>query len=393
LTVEANNAWSFELNSADKNPLRWLESTAQGLLSASSASEWAMTPSSQSEALSPTNFNAQQTSFFGAARIPPVKIGNAVLYVQQALRKLREMTYFFYAGTFRSADLSELSEHITLPQILELALQKETQPIIWSRRSDGALLSLLYNRDDVSLSAGWASHFLGGYSDNVQTPAQVKSMGVIPDPAVTFDQLWVVVKRYINGATVYTVEYFTKINDPTIAQEDSFHLDCGATYTGAPTRTVSGLTWLKNETVSVLVDGKIHPDCVVSNTGTITLDYDGSKVQVGYGFLSKGKTLRDPGGSAIGTSIGQTRRTHRVALQLYRTGLLEVGEDFNSLRPVPLSLVEENLAGVAPPLFSGIVREGLESSYDFEGQVCFQMSSPLPGTIQSITTFFEEFDV
>jgi hypothetical protein len=394
LNVRDSDAMSFNLSSDDQNPIRWMASTAQGLCAGNYSSEWAMTPSGNSEALTPTNFNAQQTSFFGSAAIAPAKIGNAVMYVQRASRKLREMAFFFMAGTFRSNDLTEISEHITLPSLNQIAVQKEGQPLIWGARGDGALVSLIYNRDDVSLSAGWMRHQLGGQSDSLGTIPVVTNFAFIPDPLVTFDQMWMVVKRFINSATIYTIEYMTKISDDSIAQADSFQLDCGATFIGgSPSTVISGLSWLVGETVSVLTDGGIHPNCVVDGTGAITLNYPATKVQIGYAYNSQGQLLRAEAGAADGTSIGKTRRTTRVAMQLHRAGDLAIGTTFDNLIPVKFAQADQNDADTAVPLFSGMIREGLESAYDFESQLCFQQNSPLPGTIQSITSFLEEFDL
>lgn len=486
LSVADNNALQFNLNSQNSNAIKWLCSNAQGLLAGSSVGEWVMSPSGTSEALTPTNFNAQQSSFFGSASIQAIQVGNAALYVQRALRKVREMNFFFQVGTFRSTDLTELSEHITLPTILQLALQKETQPLIWANRSDGNLISLIYDRNDISLSAGWTRHQLGGQSDSSGTNPIVTSIAVIPSTDLSFDQLWIVVKRYINGSTLYAIEYMTKIFDDSILQEDAFQLDCGATFynpktiTGISTAstavvtsashgfsngdhvkivdvvgmnkstadingnvsitnlvneqtfvvagvatntfqlndfngspissstfgayisgghvaklvtTITGLTWLENETVGLLCDGAIAGSVVVSNSGGITLPFAAAKVQIGYPFNSDGQLMRCEGGAADGTSIGKTRRTTRAAVQLHRAGDLSLGTSFTNLIPVELSQADQNQADNAVPLFSGIKREGLESAYDFESQVCFRQNSALPGCVQSITSFMEEQDV
>ncbi len=488
LTPNDSSAISEILASNDSNTLRWLKSTAQGLLAGSYSAEWVMAPSSQSDALTSSNFNASQTSFFGTSTYDAVQMGNSTLFIQRASRKVRELNYFFQLGTFRCTDLTELSEHITNPSITKLAVQKETQPLLWAIRSDGALVSMIYDRNDVAVQAGWTKHFLGGQSDAAGTPPLVLSMGIIPSPDLTFDQLWFVVKRWINGASVLTIEYMTKIFDEIALQEDAFQLDCGGTYdnhitisgitnastavvtatahglsngnqikitgvvglnqstadidgnvtisnlvnektfvvAGATTNTfqlndfngnpissvstsfsvyisggqvrklvttISGLTWLENETVSVLADGGIHPNVTVSNSGSITLQYPAAKVQIGYPFVSQGKLLRAEAGAADGTSIGKTRRTTRAAIMLNRSGDLSVGTSFTKLIPVSFEYADQQLADNAVPLFSGIAREGLESAYDFESQICFQQSSALPGTIQSITSFMEEFDV
>jgi hypothetical protein len=75
--------------------------------------------------------------------------------------------------------------------------------------------------------------------------------------------------------------------DPT----DAFFLDCGATYTsGSPVSTLSGLTWLEGQTVSILADGAVRPQQVVTG-GAITLDDPASKIQVGLPIEADLETL------------------------------------------------------------------------------------------------------
>jgi hypothetical protein len=157
--------------------------------------------------------------------------------------------------------------------------------------------------------------------------------------------------------------------------------------------TVTGLTWLENETVGILADGGIHPNVVVSNSGAITLQYPAAKIQIGYPFASQGQLLRAEAGAADGTSIGKTRRTTRAAIQMYRVGDLSIGTDFSRLTALELPRADSQQADNATPLFSGMIRESIESEYNFESQFCFQQSSMLPGTIQSVTSFLEEQDL
>lgn len=486
LTVNDSNAYQFTLASQDVNALRWMKSNAQGLLAGSYTSEWLIAASTQGIALTPTNVNAVQTSAYGSSNADAIPVGTAALYISRANRKVREMNYFWQAGTFRSTDLTELSEHITLPMITKIVNQKETQPVVWGVRSDGLFLAMVYDRDDVALKAGWARQQLGGQSDSAGTNPIVLDMAVIPAPDISFDQLWMLVKRFINGQTVVTVEFMTKIFDDTFLQEDSYHFDCGITfdnpvaitaittaspavvtaaahgfangdqvkltsivglnlsttdvngnvtktnlvnektfvvassttntfalndYSGNPVSSdgfssyvtggqvrklvthITGLTWLENETVSILADGGIHPDVVVSNTGGIVLQWPAAKVQIGYNYNSDGKLMRLEAGSADGTSIGKTRRPERAAFMLHRVGDFAFGTDFNNLLPIEFARADVQQADQAPPLFSGIVRDGVESAYDFEGQICFRQNTGLPGLVNSVTVMEEVFDV
>ena len=490
LQVVTNNAFQFTLNSTDVNPLQWMKSTAQGLVAASYSNEWCVTPSSQATSIAPNNVNAQQTSFYGSANIDAVMAGNAVLYVQRAQRKLREMNYFFQLGTYRSSDLTEISEHITLPTITKLAVQKETQPIIWAIRSDGALVSMVYNRDDISINAAWARHVLGGRSNSAGAPPVVTSIATIPDPTNTYDQLWMIVQRYLaNGSSLLAIEYMTNIYNDSMLQEDAFQGDCGATFDNpftissivsssvytianivgsfipAPTTVkitgvvgldqtttdingnvttvsavnekvfavgssganfvyltdfanntlntqsaspyisggqlripatnnlISGLNWLVGETVNVLADGGNHPPCMVYGSGTIQLQYPVFKAQIGYAYPSQGQLLRANLGSAQGAGIGSTRRVNRAAAMLHNVGDWAWGMTFTNLITWNFIQADVQMSDTATPLFSGIIREGVEAPYDFDNMLCFQQNTMLPGMVQSITTFFEENDV
>lgn len=497
LSVIDTNAVQYPLVSKQVSTIQWLASSSQGLLAGAAASEWNLSPSSNADTLTPTSINAKQTSFFGSANLDAVQAGNATLYVQRAGRKIREMNFFFQVGTFQSTDLSQVSEHLTIPAVIKLAVTKETQPLVWALRSDGQLLSMMYNRQnstitDVSVDAGWTRHQLGGQSDAAGSPPKVLSIAAIPSPDNTFDQLWMVVQRWVNSSNVVNVEALTKIYDDSFRQDESVHFDCcqqfyqsaaitaitiggsgiavlaiaqtsallavgsqikiqgvvGLNQTtfdaaGNPIITnllnektfiigtsavsgsnfnlsnydgtavlvngysayvgggqiaplvsqISGITTLRGETVSVLADGGIHPPTVISTSGILTLAYPAAKIQFGYPYNSDGQLLRIEGGSATGTSLGQTRRAHKVAMMMHDVGDIQTGMTFTDLMPINLVRADQQNADQAPPLFSGIIRDAIGGDYDFETQLCFRQNSGLPGVIQAISIFMEEQDI
>lgn len=482
--VSDNNAIQRTLLSEQLNSVKWLRSDTQGLLAGSLSSEWNMTPSNQGGALTPANFNAKETSGFGSYNAPPVKTGNGVLYIQNGQQRIRELNYFFQVDTYRSTDMAELADHMAGPGFKKLTVQKETIPIIWSLREDGQLRSMSYSRDDQALKAGWARHQLGGQSDSGGTAPVIKSMATIPDPTGKFDQPWFCVQRFINGTSVVSIEYMTRIFDDAVLQEDAFQMDLGGTYdspitisgvttagsavvtanahglangdaikinvlvglnssvtnadgvvfnsnlvntrsfyvgsqavnsfflldtnfqpvdsrgyssyvSGGEIRkfitNISGVTWLKNETVKVLADGGVHPDVVVNSGGVLALSFPACKVQFGLGFNSDGKTLRPDAGSQDGSAIGKLKRAFKAAFLVYRLGDFKIGPSFSKLTPVELD--QSPTADQAYPLFSGMIREPLESEFDFNAQVCFRQNSSLPGMVQTLTLMLESNDV
>lgn len=160
--------------------------------------------------------------------------------------------------------------------------------------------------------------------------------------------------------------------------------------------SVSGLTWLKNETVDILADGKIHGQAIVNSAGVVTLSYGAAKVRIGYAYNSDGRSLRTDAGSGDGTSIGKMQRVSRAAFLLRNVGDFSIGPAFDKLTPmsdISRFQADNTPADQAPPLFSGIARESVASNFDFNGQICWRQSSPLPGMVQSLTKIIEENDV
>lgn len=236
-TVVDSNAISFTINSAKMNVINWLVSDEWGLLVGSASSEWVVAPSTTGIALTPTNINVKQTSTYGGADIYPVRIGKTTFFMQRTQRKLRAMAYKFIANSFEAPDVSMLSEHLTQGGIKQMAVANAPFPIIWMVRNDGKLVGVTYDTDQEIL--GWHQHQVGGYSDAAKSAyALIESVACIPSQTTTYDEIWVSVKRYINGAVVRTVELMSKYWENGDQIQNSFFVDCGASVT-LPTGTYS----------------------------------------------------------------------------------------------------------------------------------------------------------
>lgn len=454
--ILASNGVSFSLNANDVNLIRWLTSDEKGLLVGSVGGEWVVKPSSQAEALSPTNVNAKRATHYGSANIQPVQLGKATHFIQRAGKKLREMTYFYEVDGFKAPDLTVLSEQITGTGVAQLSYQKEPQSIVWAVRTDGQLAAMTYERDVDSLKVGWHRSELGGYGDAVNGAAIVESAAVIPSPDGTREELWLVVKRYINGSIVRYIEYVTKIFDDNDEQRDAFFVDSGLTFDNPVTitaatqadpvvitaashgfsngdkvlidgikgmtqlntntytvanaaantfelsgidgtafdayvsdgevrklvTTISGLNHLEGETISILADGAVQPDKVVTG-GRITLSVRAAVIQMGFKYRSQIQMLRLDAGARDGTSIGKTRRTHRYGIMLHRSLGLRIGMNFDEMDRIIFRTTSDPLSR-APGLFSGIVQEIVDADYDTENQLCLEQDQPLPTTILAI---------
>jgi len=306
--VTASDALSFVFNANDVNAVRWIISDEKGLLVGTAGGEWLVRPSSQGEALTPTNITAKRSTKYGSANVQAVQFGKSVLFLQKAGRKVRELAYYFDADGFRAADLTLLAEHITKGGIVEMSTQNEPQPILWSVRADGTLAALTYERDSDSFKVGWHRHVVGGRSDAAGTQAQVESVAVIPSSDGTSAELWLLIKRYIDGAVVRHVEYMMPMFDDETEQKDAFFVDAGLTYDDPV--TISAITRANPAVVTANSHGYSNGDKVLFSEilGLINdSDNDETSDLNDMSFLIKNKTantfeITDLDGTNIDTS-------------------------------------------------------------------------------------------
>jgi hypothetical protein len=389
-TVAADNAVAFTLNADDVNAIKWLVANERGLIAGTSRGEWQIRPSVQTEAMTPTNISGKPTTRYGSADVAPIASGKAVLFVQRAGRKVRELAYVFEVDGFKAPDMSLLAEHITRPSLDELAYQEQPQAIMWGVRGDGVLLGMTYERDQDVVA--WHRHELGGASDSAgELVPVVESVAVVPSPDATRDELYVVVQRYVNGGTKRYIEYMSKIWENEDEQEDAFHVDCGWTTINSPVAsTVTGLWHLEGQEVGIYVDGTKHPAVTVTN-GKATLTRTGSIITLGYLYNSDGNSMPLEGGTDDGSSQGKTKQITRLGLWLVDTLGLKIGPDVDSLTEI---LVREwgDEYGTATPLFTGVVRERFEGDFDKLGQVYFRADGPFPATVLALMPQFQVAD-
>ncbi len=379
-----DHAVAVTLNANDVNVVRWLADDEKGLIAGTVGGEWLVRPSSLGEAITPANIQASRSTNFGSADAAPVRIGKAILYLQRARRRLREHAFVFEDDGFRSPDVSLLATHLPRPGIAEMAFQQEPDSLLWLVRTDGRLLGLSYARDQEVI--GWHLHELGGWADAGRTaPAAVESVACIPAPDGDRDELWLVVRRHIDGGEARTIEVMAAPLADDMPAADAFYVDCGASYQGAPATVVSGLDHLEGEPVAVLADGATHPQRVVAD-GAIGLERPASVVHVGLAYVSTLETMNLEAGSATGTAQGKTKRLHRCTIRLHRSLGLFAGPGEGALDAVPQTLFRPPSTPMdSPPgLFSGDADLAWPGGYESAGRVTIQCRDPLPATVVAV---------
>ena len=212
--------------------------------------------------------------------------------------------------------------------------------------------------------------------------AQVESVASISGE-INEDELWVIVKRTVNGATKRYVECFSNFDfDETDSNSFKF-LDSHLSYSGSATTTLSGLAHLEGQTVSILADGSAHPDKVVSG-GAITLNRSVTKAVVGLKYNSVLQTMRIEGGAAEGTSQGKTKRISKVTLRLFETVGVKVGPSLDNLEAIPFRTTSSPLGQPVKTLIAGDKEIEFNDDFNSDGFITIQQDQPLPCSILAI---------
>lgn len=208
------------------------------LLALTSAADWIIT--SSTGAMSPTTVQTKPQGFRGSAVIAPVLVGNRVISIQPMGKVVRDIGFSLESDGYTGNNISIMSNHLFQGyDIVGMAYAQEPDSLVWAVRSDGALLSLTYLPEQEVLA--WTRH---------DTEGEVESICSIPGDG--YDEVWVIVKRVVNGEVARYVERL----DPRMASTDpadQFYVDSGLTL-DAPI-TITGITAAAN---SVTVEATAH---------------------------------------------------------------------------------------------------------------------------------------
>ncbi len=375
-TIADDDAIIYTIASNQVNAIRFMTAT-RTLIIGTAGGEFAVSGGGTDVAITPTNILIKKQSNHGAANVDAIPAGNATLFLQRAKRKLRELAYNFDVDGYVSPDLTILAEHITEGGLTQISYQQEPNQIIFGTRNDGELIGLTYQREQQVVA--WHRHIFGGSFGTGN--AVCESVATIPTDDSEY-QTYVIVKRTINSVTRRYVEYINNYDfDET--DDTSFNfLDSQLEYSGSAATTISGLSHLEGQTVSVLADGSTHPNKVVSS-GEITLDRSATKVKVGLAYTSLLQTMRLDAGSQDGTSQGKTKRIFDITIRLYESIGVEVGPDLSNMERIPFrSSADAMDSGLG--VFTGDKEVEFRGNYETDGFIFVRQTQPLPLTILSL---------
>jgi hypothetical protein len=382
--VTSETAMSLALSADKLDSIRWL-AQSRTLVLGSAGSELSLGEQTSQQVYSATNVQSVPQTEYGSRLLRPLRVGESILFVERAGHRIRDMKFDFTIDRYKAEDITVLSEHIfdgseivgdveqEQRDIVDWAYQQQRDSTVWCVLSDGTLASLVFNRERGVIS--WTPHYIGG-------GGFVEAVQSIPSPDGRSDDVWFIVRRTVNGQVQRSVEYLTDYRLVKKGAAEAVHVDCSTTYRGTATSTITGLSHLEGEVVSVCVDGSNHPDRTVTG-GQITLDRAGVLVHVGYRFLSRMQTMRLEVQGGGGTSQTTRKGISEVWLRLQSTIGGKVGPSFDKMDEIR-TLDPRKPVGTPPALYSGDYKLQYPGGFDTDAYVCYEQSMPLPATLVAL---------
>jgi hypothetical protein len=381
-TVVDSNGITYTILSSQVNAIMWMQGSSRGLQIGTAEGEWLITSASNTKVIAPDSAQAFQKTNMGSRNVPQSQASYSTIYVHRSGRKVFEFYYDYTVDTETSKDLAILSEHLLRDGggVVGMAFQQQPDSIFWMIRDDGMLVGMTFLKEQSVVGFHW--HELGG-SFGSGAPV-VESIDCIPTPDGASDELWLVVKRTIDGQTKRYIEYLTQPFEAADANDKNgmFFVDSGISYNGVPETVFSGLDHLEGETVAICADGAVRPDAVVTG-GEVTLTREASVVHIGLPYESKMRTLRPEGGGNAGTAQGKVKRYGEASIRLFQSLFLKYGRDENNLKPLPFRSTGDPM-GDSPALFSGDKDLPIDDKYTTEGWFWIAQDKPYPLTILAI---------
>jgi hypothetical protein len=268
--VVADDGVSVRLTGGKMDDISWLTEMGDSLVAGTGGSLRAVGRNNDNEALGPANFRQRAQTLAPASIAEPVVVENALMFLDLFEQRLYEAMYTYEVDGYLAREASALNEHLFAAGVVEIVYLQHPHSIIVGRRYDGKLIFFTYDRANKVAGAT-----LVDYGGEVES--------ILDLPGATSTDLWMVVKRTIDGDTVRYVERMAEFwRSEYTVQGLPVYAASALYYDGAPGSILTGLDHLEGETLGVWADGRDVGDAVVSG-GELTLPYSLSAEQVVVG--------------------------------------------------------------------------------------------------------------
>lgn len=326
-------------------------------------------PQGDLDPITPANVVAKSSTKRGAKPfIRPQAAEGGTLFIQRSGKAVRELLFSDVELSYVANNISLLASHLLIDP-KKLALRSATDT------TEGDLFLVVNGTDTTGYRASSLTHtgeiaaFMLNKGQNIVAPSHFVTDGDFVDVGVDIDDIYVIVKRTIGGATKYYLEIF----------DDDFTTDSAVqTLSGFSGATYSGHSHLNGKTVKLIRDDIVDADVTVSSGNVTAGGTPTTYLEAGLDFDVEVKTnpveLRLPSGSVA----SQQKRIVEVTPNLFLTQNLTINGNTTPLQQTGAS----GSGGV--PNFTGKKKVSGILGYSRDAQITISQSQPVFMTVLSL---------
>ena len=322
------------------------------------------------ETVKPTNITPKNQENYGCSNVPPLRVGNRIIYIQRRGAIVRDTGYSYEADGYVGVDLTLLAKHLVRGRaIVSAAYAQEPDSLVYFVTDDGQLLCLTYVMDQKVYA--W-SHFV--------TDGKYKAVCSVSSGNT--DRIYVIVERSINGKTVRYLEYFAPHGESE-AEQDYVMVDAAVSVTyPSPQTDIPGKDVLAGKQIVVMADGYFYDDITMDDAAR--LPEAARRVTVGLPYTM---TLTQPnwdvGNTETGTVQGRKKMVRKAILRLTKSYGGRIGQ--NAAMQDDIIYDPERMELDENVLYTGDKEVTLPAGgWDTRGRTCITHDTPYPFSLSAI---------
>lgn len=387
-----------------------------------------------------------QESAIGVAPVQAVRNGDEIFFVDSSRQVVRVFIFNQFEQSYHAQSIQNLYDEYpktdpapastltTIPagarNIRQIAWDR-SRSTLWCVDTAGNLFGC--TRDKEAGVNAWHSHQMGGYDSTVNgtaltgglvsggsttydpaylTPTgSVVSLAVVKNPVIGFDDVFLAVKRKVNGTWYYHIEkmvggpvrrssiYGLTVYSGHVFTDATSHADNGYPSTTATLSAGSQFEGMTPTAVAYSSYGLMKAQCGQVSGGNTTLltpypsryTSEDMRVAFGYPFTHVIVPTRVDAGSQVGSSQGALKRIHRVIVRFYNTMAAKLGRDSSNVYPIDFQTFDQ-ISSKSVELFTGDKIVDFNGDYDTDGLIYLEGDSPLPFCVTAIIAEGQTYD-
>lgn len=203
----ADDAIERNISTGDVGQIQWILPLSRVVFGTDSAED-VIRSSAFDDPITPTNLTVRDISSWGAADLAPTKVDSRGLFVDRSQIHIMELAYNVDVQDYVARPLTRFHKNIGRPGVTQLNVTRRPETRIFATRSDGQLLTKLYDPGENVL--GW-SRFTTPLGDFMSTESLPGAGGSGQD------EDYFIIKRFIGGTYRYYLEQLGNIYSATAA--------------------------------------------------------------------------------------------------------------------------------------------------------------------------------